>query len=76
MSRSIRTDTGREAADGARGTTDYSHQWHICETTTVSMHDLVLSILDVIVSSCHQPSAEYINVVLPVNLGPSVCLDF
>lgn len=52
---------------GARGTTDYSHQQHICETTTVSMQDPLLSILNVIVPSYHQIFAEYISVELQVN---------
>lgn len=46
MSRSIDADTGREAADRARGTSDYSDLQHICEATTVSMQDAVFSILN------------------------------
>ena len=45
---------------GARGTTDYSHQQHICEATTVLWQDPVLSNLNLIVSSRCHTSTDYI----------------
>lgn len=49
-----------ETADGARGSTKHSQ-----EKITMPMQDPMLSILNVIVSSCHQ-STKYMSVDLQV----------
>lgn len=84
MSRSIDADTGREAADRARGTTDYSDLQHICEATTVSMQDAVLSVLNATVllfdyNLCLQnisklTKAQNKRAVFPIQKKECVCL--
>lgn len=75
VSRSIHTDRGRDPADRAKGSTNHSQQQqqHICENKTISMQDPVLSILNLIVSICHQNSTEYISVDLQVISRPGDC---